>query len=643
MALFSVVAAIGAAALIIALAAQKEPTPLPAAPKDQAFREAVRLWRLGSLADARDAFSRIKEDSPRAQEAARGLEKAQAALRAGKLEEAGELPSALKTLEKAFGPGLGAQGGPSAPEVVIDLARAIAARKTYRDLLAQGDFPAARAALGAARTLRPDNEKLAKDAAVLDAVQVADRSLLEGDPLGALQGFSRQALDVRWQGLLGGHISRAAQACLARAGTLPDSEAAMDLLEAAAKIVPGHAGVAVALEKTRGKVNREKRFGVFLRQGEEALGKGDFDRALALFGRASEWKTTPLLTRRIIEAEVGRLEARADAFLKIGKKEEALLALSKAAQKAAAGRRESIDERIRALRASVKEGFLQRIRKALASGDIKGARIALGKSNVLFPKDPAFTAWAGECRRVEGTPEGAVYVRGRSYPVGHEGEKENLPRRVTLAPFYISRFEVSNRLFAAFVKAGGYQKKEYWHPKGWVRVAEFIQSDRSHRGPGSWLDGVWPAGEADHPVTCVCWYEADAYARFRGMRLPLEIEWEVAASYDPAQDRARAYPWGDFWVKGAGAFFEGGEPAPVPVHKGVKDVSPLGCVHMAGNVAEWTGSTWMKSSRLYVFRGTSVFYENPQAAARTYRRDQRSDPARLRVAEVGFRLAKSAD
>jgi iron(II)-dependent oxidoreductase len=103
------------------------------------------------------------------------------------------------------------------------------------------------------------------------------------------------------------------------------------------------------------------------------------------------------------------------------------------------------------------------------------------------------------------------------------------------------------------------------------------------------LDRVGPL-DARRPVCHIGYWEADAFARWAGMRLPTEAEWETAASWDPAIGGKRAYPWG--------------ETAPTPLHANLDallfettrvgcyphGVSPLGCWDMIGNVWEWTST-----------------------------------------------------
>ena len=111
------------------------------------------------------------------------------------------------------------------------------------------------------------------------------------------------------------------------------------------------------------------------------------------------------------------------------------------------------------------------------------------------------------------------------------------------------------------------------------------------RGP---LDdaGHGPAGPVDprHPVCHVSWYEAEAFARFAGKRLPTEMEWEAAASWDPATGRKRRFPWGDEPASRALANLDqlGFGTAPVGAYQ--RNVSPIGCYGMIGDVWEWTAS-----------------------------------------------------
>jgi iron(II)-dependent oxidoreductase len=94
----------------------------------------------------------------------------------------------------------------------------------------------------------------------------------------------------------------------------------------------------------------------------------------------------------------------------------------------------------------------------------------------------------------------------------------------------------------------------------------------------------------DVPVCHVCYYEAEAFANFAGKRLPTEIEWEAAASWDPATGSKRRYPWGEDPPTTELANLDqlAFEPAPIGAYPG--NLSPIGCYGMIGDVWEWTAS-----------------------------------------------------
>ena len=113
-----------------------------------------------------------------------------------------------------------------------------------------------------------------------------------------------------------------------------------------------------------------------------------------------------------------------------------------------------------------------------------------------------------------------------------------------MAPFRIDVHPVTNGDFLIFIGPAGTQTREYWSEAGWGWLQEagasapkywFLEDDAlddADDGPGGPVD-------PSHPVCHVCWYEAEAFARFAGKRLPTEIEWEVAATWDPAAGAAR--------------------------------------------------------------------------------------------------------
>jgi formylglycine-generating enzyme required for sulfatase activity len=156
-------------------------------------------------------------------------------------------------------------------------------------------------------------------------------------------------------------------------------------------------------------------------------------------------------------------------------------------------------------------------------------------------------------------------------------EHEKPQRRVWLGAFWIDVYPVSNARFARFLQAGGYDEPRWWSPQGWA-----WQQRAGVSRPGQWGLPGWDAPE--QPAAGVSWYEADAYARWAGRRLPSDAEWEKAARGTDG----RRYPWGDDWPSPSHANFNHyvGRTSPVGLYPA--GVSPFGLHDMAGNVNNWT-------------------------------------------------------
>lgn len=135
-------------------------------------------------------------------------------------------------------------------------------------------------------------------------------------------------------------------------------------------------------------------------------------------------------------------------------------------------------------------------------------------------------------------------------------------RTVELAAFCIDKYPVTNRRYAAFVRATGYRPPHHW------------------RGPQP------PAALLEHPVVFVNRADARAFARWAGARLPTAAEWEKAARGEDGWH----YPWGNDFDPLACRHDRGGDAPPVgtaPVTDHPRGASPYGVMDMAGNVAEW--------------------------------------------------------
>ena len=197
---------------------------------------------------------------------------------------------------------------------------------------------------------------------------------------------------------------------------------------------------------------------------------------------------------------------------------------------------------------------------------------------------------AGEMVRF---PGGRVTIGTDDRSAAYDNERP--AHGVDVAPFWIDTHPVTNQDFLVFIGAGGYESPEHWSEAGWRWRTEAAVVAPKH---WSWRGGIWTTRTMDrrgpvdptHPVCHVNWYEAEAFARFAGKRLPTEIECEAAAAYDPATGRSRPYPWGDAPPDRSLANVDQLAFGTAAVGSYPANVSPIGCVGMIGDVWEWTAS-----------------------------------------------------
>jgi gamma-glutamyl hercynylcysteine S-oxide synthase len=171
------------------------------------------------------------------------------------------------------------------------------------------------------------------------------------------------------------------------------------------------------------------------------------------------------------------------------------------------------------------------------------------------------------------------------------------PRHLTdVRGYLIGRAPITNATFLTFVEGGGYERREWWSDEGWAWKEQYDITRPlgwTEDGGAQWRLTGLETLHPDHAVVHVSWFEADAFARAQGGRLPSEVEWEKAATWDQEGQRAEIHPWGaDMPQPGRHANLDQLSFGTAPVGAYPDGASPSGCLDMIGGVWEWTGSVF---------------------------------------------------
>lgn len=206
--------------------------------------------------------------------------------------------------------------------------------------------------------------------------------------------------------------------------------------------------------------------------------------------------------------------------------------------------------------------------------------------------------------------------KGKDADYAYPHERPQHP--VSLNGFRLSRNEVTRADFQRFIDAGGYDNFALWSYDGWL-----WKTSHNITKPAYWDSiQIWGLfGNAfeqtdNFPVVGVSYWEADAYCRWAGGRLPTEAEWEMAARWS---GQPRSYPWGDFWdYENCNNWCDsaapgGGGPGTYQtsrVGEYLPDKSYAGCMDMAGNVSEWVAD-WYSATYYSIAPGGGAAWNNP--------------------------------
>ena len=182
-------------------------------------------------------------------------------------------------------------------------------------------------------------------------------------------------------------------------------------------------------------------------------------------------------------------------------------------------------------------------------------------------------------------------------------DNERPAHEITIPSFWLGRTPVTHREYHEFIDSGGYGKRCFWSESGW----DWLQKERAYaslhwrlrptsdcHSLANWRALAFGRLEPLHPndiVVHVSWFEADAFARWAGGRLPSEAEWEKAAAWDPIKGVSQRFPWGNSAWDRARANLGQERLEPARANAYAEGRSAYGCSQMLGDVWEWT-DTW---------------------------------------------------
>jgi len=266
-----------------------------------------------------------------------------------------------------------------------------------------------------------------------------------------------------------------------------------------------------------------------------------------------------------------------------------------------------LTERLDGLMATEQDSFIYQF--AIFHEDMHTEAFLWARQALAYPTPNLAIAADVSAERAAGSHAGWAKIPGGEFLLGAPKDapflfdNEKWAHPVMLAPFEIAKAPVTNGEFQAFVDEGGYGRQEFWTDEGWTWRGEANAEHPVYwisKEPGSWLVrrfDVTIALPVNEAVIHVNWFEANAYCRWAGLRLPTEAEWEAAALGEKAADgglaaHKRRYPWGETPPDVSRANLDARALGTIDVAALPDGDSAFGCRQMLGNVWEWTEDTF---------------------------------------------------